>query len=452
MQAFLIVLSALLFFDISFARDAEFYNEAQMRTRYDKRKQMNGKSINASNREESEQDFTTRTQLGVNMRKGESVKAKLLFSHNFQWGSDVDQNTGAAGTDNTEPYQPDGINNSENIPLVSEAWLWWKLNESMSLRMGRGPLSLGDGKVISSNDYLDVPYALDGVVIGWSGDFSHSDFFALKLIENVQQGYVTNDAEMNVYGLSFNVKNPPEIFKIIHFHVLQVVKNSVDINTDGTVSSDVNERGLNYGRYGLAFVGGKFFQYALSYAAHSGEIELGTSTKEWVGSMIDAELSLRPAWKNSKVYYGFHKDTGNDQVGGEKELKYDSFLYEKHGTAGAMDVLGWGNLTFWKAGLHIDVLEDLRLYLDYYSFSRSEVKDSITAGPNGTSLLTGQRGAASGETEIGHEIDISTDHTYDTGLNMLLRVSTFTPGAYLSENSGPNKTFSQIFLQAKIQF
>ncbi|MDZ4660632.1 MAG: alginate export family protein [Pseudomonadota bacterium] len=401
---------------------------------------------------ESEQDFTTRTQLGVNMRKGESVKAKLLFSHNFQWGSDVDATTGAEGTDNTEPYQPDGINNNENIPLVSEAWLWWKLNESMSLRMGRGPFSLGDGKVISNNDYLKVPYSLDGVVIGWSGELSHSDFFALKLIENVKPGFVTNDSEMNVYGLSFNVKNPPEIFKIIHFHVMQVVKNAIDKGGNGIGEDPIYERGLNYGRYGLAFVGGKFFQYAISYAAHSGEIQLGTSTKVWSGSMIDAELALRPTWKNAKIYYGYHRDTGNEQVNGEKEAKYDSFLYEKHGTSGAMDVLGWGNLTFWKAGLHADILEDLRLYIDYYSFLRSETRDTVTAGPNGTSMLASQLGDVSDESEIGSEWDVSVDHTYDTGLNMLLRFSTFIPGPYLSENSGPNKNFSQVFLQAKIQF
>lgn len=453
MPVILTTLSALLFLNIAHARDAEFFNEAQIRTRYENRKQLNGKAINSSNREESKQDFKTRTQLGVNMRKGESIKAKILFSHNFQWGSEVDSTTGQDGSDNTSPYQPDGINDSENLPLVSEAWLWWKLNESMSLRMGRGGFTLGDGKVMSSNEKLDVPYALDGVVIGWSGELSHSDFFALKFIENTDAGYVTHDSEMNVYGLSFNVRNPPEIFKIIHFHVIQVVKNAIDDPTVPGIGENLTyERGLDYGRYGLAFVGGKFYQYAISYAAHSGDIQLGTSIKKWTGSMVDAEVSLNPTYRNLKVYYGFHKDTGNDQVNGEKENRYDSFLYEKYAAAGAMDVLGLGNLTFWKAGVHADILEDLRLYLDYYSFSRTQEKDTVTAGINGSALLTSQLNDSSAEKEIGSEIDITADHTYDTGLNMLFRFSFFAPGPYLSENSGPNKNFSQVFLQAKIQF
>ncbi len=464
----LALLAAIFINQFAEAKDAEFFYDGSLRTRYENTYFQNGRLRDTTtNQEENEQGFTGRTQFGINMRKGETIKARITLQHSFMWGSDVNDPAVAPGsaydsstrmpqgTYDSKTYQPDGIHDSQNALLVNETWLWWKLNDSMSLRFGRGQLTLGDGKVMSSNDYQNVPYALDGAIMGWSSASSHTDFFAMKMAEYVQRGAIKKDAEMNLYGFSFNLTQLPDILSMLHVHILQINKDLLDSGNNGTADQTAYEDGLNYGRYGIAIGGGKTLDYHFSYAAHSGVIQrLGAATDiEWIGSMFDLEFGYKmKSFFNSRLFVLYHRDSGNSDSSTSKSGRYDSFLYDIHDNAGAMDLFSFGNLSFLKAGVHFDAMEDLKVMIDGYLFGRTETADVVISGPNGSQLLTGQRGSLSTDAKIGTEIDIAAEHNYENGLNMYIRYSQFIPDVYLSESGGPNTTISQFMLQGKIQF
>ncbi|OQW49017.1 MAG: hypothetical protein A4S09_12955 [Proteobacteria bacterium SG_bin7] len=451
----------LLVLSVALARDAEFYNDANLRTRYEGFYLQDGKPKNADNKEENESTFTTRTQLALNMRRGETIKARLMFQHNFTWGSDVDEpgSTTPTGTGDTYPYQPNGIRDAQNLFLVNEAWLWWKLNAATSLRFGRGQLKLGDGKVMSNNDFMNVPYALDGAVLGWSGSNTHTDLFAMKIAEYTKTGTVKKDAEHNIYGFSLSFTHLPESMKLVNIHIIQVQKDVLDttLATGSTPDDRTNifENALNYGRIGLSVAGETKFDWHLSYAMNQGTIgrlnDAGGDLS-WDGQMIDAEFGYKfERVLNSRIGVQFHRDSGDSRKSGQYG-RYDGFLYDIHESAGAMDMIAFGNLTFIKGSLHFDAMEDLRIKFDAFRFGRTETSDGVVAGPNGTLLFASQRGYLSNESAVATEIDISAEHNYENGLNMQARYSLLTPEAYLSENSGPGSTVSQIYLQSRIQF
>ncbi len=454
-------IAILFILNVASARDAEFYNDANLRTRYEGFYLQDGKPKNTDNKEENESTFTTRTQLALNMRRGETIKARLMFQHNFTWGSDVDEPgaTSPTGTGDSFPYQPNGVRDAQNLFLVNEAWLWWKLNEATSLRFGRGQLKLGDGKVMSNNDFLNVPYALDGAVLGWSGSSTHTDLFAMKIAEYTKTGAVRKDAEHNIYGFSLNFTHLPESMKLVNIHIIQVQKDILDTTlTTGSTPDDktnIYENSLNYGRYGISVGGGTNFDWQLSFAMHAGTIgrlaDAGGDLN-WEGQVIDAEFGYKfPRLLNSRVGLQIHRDTGDGRKSGQYG-RYDGFLYEVHESAGAMDMIGFGNLTFVKGSLHFDAMEDLRVKFDAIRFGRTETTDSVVAGPNGTALFASQRGYLSNESAVATELDIAAEHNYENGLNMQARYSLLTPEAYLSESGGPGSTISQIFLQSRIQF
>lgn len=453
-------IAILLSLSVASARDAEFYNDATLRTRYEGFYLQDGRSKNSDNKEENESTFTTRTQLALNMRRGETIKARLMFQHNFTWGSDVDEPSAASptGTGDTYPYQPNGVRDGQNLFLINEAWLWWKLNEATSLRFGRGQLKLGDGRVMSNNDFLHVPYALDGAVLGWSGSNTHTDLFAMKIAEYTKTGAVKKDAEHNIYGFSLSFTHLPESMKLVNIHIIQVQKDILDTAGAGSTPDDaknIYENALNYGRYGLSVAGGTSFDWHLSFAMHAGKIgrlsDAGGDLN-WEGQMLDAEVGYKfQRLLNSRIGLQVHRDSGDERKTSQYG-RYDGFLYEVHESAGAMDIFGYGNLTFIKGSLHFDAMEDLRVKFDAIRFGRTETTDSVVAGPNGAALLASQRGHLSNESAVATEIDIAAEHNYENGLNMQARYSLLTPEAYLSESGGPGSTISQIFLQSRIQF
>ncbi len=445
----------------TYARDSEFYNDAILRTRYEGFYLQNGRPKNSDNKEDNESTFTTRSQLALNMRKGESIKARVMFQHNFTWGSDVedpDSSTANPGTGDTRPQQPDGTKDAQNLLLVNEAWLWWKLNEATSLRFGRGQLKLGDGKVMSNNDYLNVPYALDGAILGWSSTNTHTDIFAMKIAEYSETGSIKKDAEYNMFGVSLSFTHLPEYMKLVNVHIIQVQKDLLETIPAGSTPDDsasLYANSINNGRYGIAVAGGTDLDWQLSYAAHAGTIGRTTGDLSWDGQMLDGEVGYKfRKILNSRVAVQIHRDTGD---GGNynatgKYGRYDGFLYDVHEGGGAMDMIAYGNLTYIKASLHFDAMEDLRVKIDAFRFGRTETTDSVVAGTNGTKLFENQRGSASNESAVASEIDIAAEHSYENGLNMQARFSVLSPEAYLSENSGPGSTITQFFMQSRIQF
>jgi hypothetical protein len=54
-----------------------------------------------------------------------------------------------------------------------------------------------------------------------------------------------------------------------------------------------------------------------------------------------------PETMGLKLSAAYHMDSGDDNAGDDKTETYQPLYYDSHKYAGLMDILGWGNLTYW---------------------------------------------------------------------------------------------------------
>jgi hypothetical protein len=146
-----------------------------------------------------------------------------------------------------------------------------------------------------------------------------------------------------------------------------------------------------------------------------------------------------------KISGGYHMDTGDKAGTATKNEAYNPLFYDKHNYAGLMDVVGWGNLTYWNVNASIMPMETVEAGLGYYMFSNSEAGAASFTAPYFTGATVGS------SKELGSELDVYANKAYDNGLKIGARYSTFMNGKYLKDQ-GLSKSPSNIFLQASLSF
>lgn len=390
-----------------------------------------------------------RTQLGLNFNQGEGFKGRVKLIHAFNWGDDGAVNTAAdfnapAGS-TSSAARPNGISDQQNLLLVNEAWLWWKLTYSMSMRLGRGGMNMAGGHVISNNSDEVTPTSFDGAIIKYDHDMLVANFMYMKLVDGFNpatgttQGTFTNDPESDFFGTSVDFKGMPEIVKHLNLHFLQT--NTDDSAVTGGASVEELRYGLTLGGQAAGF------SYSATYERHSGNSKAAGVESDTSGSMIDimAKYDL-PEIYGLFLLAGFHTDSGDDNAADTDVETYNSFFYDRHANAGLMDVLVWGNLSYYYFGFGATVM-DFDVAVTYYSFTQTEKNATTNFGIHGSSLTSSNSAT---EDDLGSEIDVSLATTFDSGMKAGFRWGMFSPG---SEFVAPNdETHSQYVFEVAMDF
>lgn len=434
----------------------DFSHSAEFRARYLMQENANGRK---DNHPKTQSGVNHRFKFGSTFRASERFTAGLTLLHNAQWG---EQDTGVAGQgpNNTTVGVRDGLGNGDNMILVQEAYGSWMATDDFSVRFGRLGMTMADGSVIDENDYERNPYSFDGVFGSYELEPVRINAWVVKYSEFVPTNAGTtdlSDPEANAYGLSVDVKALPEFLNMVNLHVIQDTKAHTANSANLT-----DQLGRSILRYGLTLAGDTAgLDYRAVYAGMSGDyIDVNPTTKTKAsGSMYHLELGYSlPEMMRSRIYAAYHSDSGDKATSADKNEGYDPYFYNKHYNAGLMDVVNWGNLTYFSLGFTLMPMDDLELGLHYHDFSRSEKDASVNAGTNGGSLFestpgTPLTGAENDKKKIGSEFDFTAEKTYEGGFSLLARVGMFSPGAYLKDTSVDIKdTYTQFMLQAKMNF
>jgi hypothetical protein len=151
-----------------------------------------------------------------------------------------------------------------------------------------------------------------------------------------------------------------------------------------------------------------------------------------------------------KVSAGYHMDSGDDSTTDDKNNTYQGLFYDRHNYAGLMDVVNWGNLTYWNINASIMPMEDLEAGLGFYMFSRS--KD--TAVTNfGRGIASTASVAGTSDKSLGSEIDVFANKSYGPDLKIGARYSMFMPGDAMKNGTvRQDKTAHEGYLQASVAF
>jgi hypothetical protein len=441
----------------------------------------------------------TRVKFNTTFRASERFTAYLSLMNSSTWGSKdllVDSNytTGdsAAGVRS-------GVSNADNAVLVNEAYGSWLVTDSFLLRFGRGSFTLGDGSVIATNDYQDFPYSFDGVLGTYEWEFMRLSAWAVKfasyssdftgkvnpLQANVA-GTTDSDPGASAYGLAVDWKMLPAWLKMANLHLIKNQKDQTpaggSVLLGGALLNPIAGMGQDTYRYGITLSGDySNVDYTLDYNAVTGNYR-GNAAYQAEGIpciqdkcnansyMIQGVVGYTvPKWLNSHIFVVYHMDSGGDNNGTQFKT-YDSYFYDVHSMThgGLMDVIKWGNLTYYGLGYTIEPLDRFQVGLLYNVFSRTNgtaTPYSINPGPFGYAMLNGGLAsntnsavlntAQSTAKSIGQEVDLQATKKYDGGFEVEARVGMFMPGSYIKANipsTTSSSTYTQFFLQGKMVF
>ena len=441
------------------ADDVEFKTGGQFRARYENWMTPSASSTNT----QSNSDIKSRVKLNITARKGERLQMMVSLLHGAQFG-------GIARESNVDSAQAADPTTNQNAVHVSRAWGWWKATDNLSLKVGRMGIEIADGSVFSENDWEQSPTFHEGLMAAYDMDFSKISLYLLKNSElNVGTAPVgpgaTNgapnwDPEMNMYMLSFDLKNLPEALKMANSHAIAITRDETTVplgatplatsqNAFGNGSGSLPGAGLTEQRVGLTLGGESAnIMYKLSgeYVFGAGHYKNGNAGQT-VGqdftisqNMIDALLGYHLAdVMGLKVSFVYHRDSGSNNLyngtAGDRSFNtYDPLFYDLHNYSGMMDIVRWGNLTAYGVTASIMPMDDLEAGIGYNIFQRTEngaQAANTTFGANYASL----QGRAS-EANIGSELDVYANKAYEGNFKIGAHAGLFMPDNYLKNATG----------------
>ena len=437
------------------ADDTEFRNSGEFRMRY-------FHDFSTTGRDPSGQraDTTGRFKFNIAARKGETLNAYLSVIHRSQFGS---QNT-----ETGEYSSADGsVNGSSttastnNLLLVNRAWGAWKASETLSFKVGRFGIAVADGLVFSENQWEDVPTAHEGLEAAFDMDFAKFSFFFTKTNELTlpptnQTGAPNSDPERNLHLATLDLKNLPDAVKTANLHFVLVTRDASETSATPPVLIGAQ----NWQHVGLT-LGGDFGSiiYKLTGAYQVGSLSKTQALNQKLNAhMYDAMLGYYlPDSANFKFAVGYHVDSGNkaDFTGASDESqRYQTLYYDRHDTAGLMDFLRWGNLTYWNVDTSFMPSDDFEMGARVYLFSQTKSGD-----PAGSALGERYRqgielaSVAANEQNLGSEVDAYGTKFYDGGFKVGVRLGAFMPGSYFKNGTGKReKPIIQGMFQGSFEF
>lgn len=434
MRRLIAIFAALAIAPTAFAAaDSELTHDAEYRARF----MYQQNPLMDKDTQEVNSDVYSRFKMGFTFKSGEKFLAHATLIHAATFGSD-EFGYPTGGTGDSGRATPDGVGNHDNVLLVNEAYGTWMVNDSFSVKVGRGGYTIGDGTVIARNDYEQTPYSFEGILGTYEAEAFRASAFAVKFAE-----YATNalaggadDQQANLYGLNFDLKSLPMFLNMANLHVMSARK---DETATGGAAAVIPEQSVL--RYGLTLGGDRAgLDYRLTYAAETGTKSSAGTEQDVSTNMIHAEFGYSmEELMQSRFYVTYHTDTGSD--GSADDTSYDSFFYDKHANAGFMDVVRWGNLTYFSVGYTLMPMDTLEVGLHYHMFSATEKNDNTDYSGNGYTRTAG-------EDALGSEIDLVATKKYDGGFELSTRLGMFTPG----DGFAGEDTITELFLQGRMMF
>ncbi|HEX4923319.1 MAG TPA: alginate export family protein [Bdellovibrionales bacterium] len=411
------------------AQNADFKWNAELRTRYTN-DMTKGWVKGATDADQNM--FEGRTKLGVTAMKGDNLTGHVTLLHNNTWGQ------GSGGTITT--LADHTAAGTHNLLSVQEAWGWWKANDMFSTKFGRAGFEYGDGTIFSLDDWQATPNSWEGIWTAWNFDFADLHAFGVKLFDPNSGVAGNSDPEIVGYGLVAHFKNLPEFLKHGFIHVVQVNADQVAPLGGAT--------GANQLHTGLTVIGeAAAIDYRLTADIVTGKLKAGATDTTLSSNMIDLEVGYSfPEFMKGRVGLIAHMDTGDSNALDDKDETYQPLYYDTHKYAGLMDVVNWGNSTYYGLSFGLSPAEDLQAGIQYLMFTRT--KDGAAASLNQT---IGSAGSTA--KEVGNELDLTLTKTYGDNFSIWGLYGMFMPGTYIKDNNGgTGDTHSRLQLQAKLTF
>ena len=321
----------------------------------------------------------------------------------------------------------------------------WNINRSITLRMGAGPYDTDLHQVFSQNDYELYPSLLQGVFLSYSTDLSDYHLWG---------GYFPNRWQSS-WESGVAIQNTEGGLEDSHLSKADGGKYSVGINVDIKIISTFLNRALFHWVYlsdSLTEDAKQATRLGFSLQGQMTRLNMDYSVLtvfhgQGLGFRFDEDMQhislgySKAEWLDSYFFAGYHRDS----------VRYDPWLYNRHENGGLLDILQWGNLTYWLAGYKAKVWHWFDVELRYYLMQSTD-KGPVRLGLYGSYLTDGDELSSSGKS-LGWEMDLRLIKNINEEFMVTLLGGIFAYDEDLKNSLGKgDKYYGQLQLSAKYIF
>ena len=255
----------------------------------------------------------------------------------------------------------------------------WDISNSFTLRMGTGPYDMGIHQVFSQNDYELYPSIFQGVMFSYSTDMSKYYFWSGYFPHPWQNDGEKEEGRYSIGG-NVDIAISSAFLNRALFHWVYLSNSLKKASEQAT-------------RLGFSLQG-KLTRFNIDYSF------LTVFHGEGLGFKFNEDMQhislgySRLEWLDSYFFAVYHRDSSH----------YDPWLYDRHENGGLLDILQWGNLTYWLLGYKAKMWHWFDMELRYY-FMQSTGEGPVRLGLYGSYLTDEEALSASGK-NLGWEIDL----------------------------------------------
>jgi hypothetical protein len=408
-----------------------------------------------SNTDDTKRFLTERTRVRLNAKVSDDIDGFVEFLHFRKWGSaDPNRNVDNNALPNTNSLDDNWLDLNQAYINVKNLW-----GSPISMRAGRQEMAYGDQRLIGNTNFWSTypfPRAYDALKLMYKSDAVDVDLWTAKVTEReigglfgAPSGDATGtDDDRDFHGIWATLKNIPN--NTIDLYLLNMV--DAGYGKDGILRYEGTTLPPNFGHF--------------PYAANTGETADGVTNVYNLGARVkgkaaDLDYTLEvnkqfgefadeddidalgyaavvgytiPAANNLRISAEYvHADGDSNPTDGDHETFYQ-FTPAPHPHLGAQDFFAFQNVNAWRLGASIMAAKNLKISADYWNFELDE-KDDLWYSSNLTSTR-GASGAVAGrggegilaDEEVGSEVDVVVNYTYNPALTLELGYSVFMPG------------------------
>lgn len=351
-----------------------------------------------------------RAQVDLSIHKGEYFKTFFRAIHRGDWG---DQQEG------------------QDSFLVQQAWGDWKVTDFLNLRFGRQTLEVGRGLVYGYNEWENSPTFYDGFAGHFDWQALEFSIYGLKLheLEKVAGASLASDPEVSHFILDINLKQMSDYIRVASLNLAQI---NGDVGQIPNTTTLLDKQRIQ--RFGFDLVtDGVNFRSAATLNYVTGTQSTLTVEQEVKQLMMDGEVRLiMPDWSQFNFWFGAHSDSGDDETTDGVNSQYEGLNYNFHTNAGRLDFLKFGNLTYLRSGLSLNMFGSWEVGLEGILFEKTKANGATNffRTPIADEFSNGSYRLANNK-DLGTEVDIWLSRTFASGVLMELSLNAFYPGQAL---------------------
>jgi len=333
-----------------------------------------------------------------------------------------------------------GKNNPYHDPFdLNVAYLSFKPNENLELKIGRQIISLGGNRVFGPGQWGNTGrYAWDAVVLTYKSSLFETTLLTGRFVIHDPDRWPNKTAAgPTAWAIYNSIKQLPFAFDL--FYVYKYDGRGQTVGETGTGNLSSHSIGFRLdGRY-------KSWDYDAVYARQFGK--WGPDRISAYGLVLTLGYNFRLLKKTElQAMYVFGSGDGNPTDGRHQTFDglfsgADTVMYDW------MTLFFWKNFVDYRLNLIIIPFGDLNLRAEYHNLHLDKAKD---AWYDASKIQRWNRTGSSGR-YLGQEIDLVVQKKILKNLEVLAGYCFFFPGSFI-ESTGPAPNGQWLFLQTTLNF